>query len=157
MSFTAYPLHVLLFTMTFFKQNLANIPVNCITPNIFFVKWFCNKFVFLMQCHIFLHRAPVVPSSSYTGLILGLHPTNERRRYFVTAFLIGWVQAWNQPRLHTISTQMVLQPWIKHGCLTRKVASSRLNTLKHLPWKCFCSVLFWALDNGTLHSVRNES
>ena len=27
------------------------------------------------------------------GLILGLHPANERRRYFVTASLIGWVQA----------------------------------------------------------------
>ena len=27
-----------------------------------------------------------------TGLILGLHPTNERLRYNVTAFLIGWVQ-----------------------------------------------------------------
>ena len=27
------------------------------------------------------------------GLILGLHPANERRRYFVTPSLIGWVQA----------------------------------------------------------------
>ena len=27
------------------------------------------------------------------GLILGLHPANERRRYFVTMSLIGWVQA----------------------------------------------------------------
>ena len=26
-----------------------------------------------------------------TGLILGLCPTNERQRYFVTASLIGWV------------------------------------------------------------------
>ena len=28
-----------------------------------------------------------------TGLILGLHPANERWRYFVTTSLIGWVQA----------------------------------------------------------------
>ena len=28
----------------------------------------------------------------YRGLILGLRPTNERRRYFVTTSLIGWVQ-----------------------------------------------------------------
>ena len=28
-----------------------------------------------------------------TGLILGLHPANERRRYFVTTSLIGWAQA----------------------------------------------------------------
>ena len=28
-----------------------------------------------------------------TGLILGLRQANERRRYFVTTSLIGWVQA----------------------------------------------------------------
>ena len=28
---------------------------------------------------------------SNSGLILGLHPANERRRYFVTTSLIGWV------------------------------------------------------------------
>ena len=27
-----------------------------------------------------------------SGLILGLHPANERRRYKVTPSLIGWVQ-----------------------------------------------------------------
>ena len=31
------------------------------------------------------------------GLILGLRPVNERRRYFVTTSLIGWAHAWNQP------------------------------------------------------------
>ena len=31
-----------------------------------------------------------------TGLILGWRPANERRRYFVTMSLIGWVQAKNQ-------------------------------------------------------------
>ena len=30
---------------------------------------------------------------AWTGLILGLHPANERRRYFVTPSLICWVQA----------------------------------------------------------------
>ena len=28
-----------------------------------------------------------------SGLILDLRPANERRRYFVTPSLIGWVQA----------------------------------------------------------------
>ena len=28
----------------------------------------------------------------YSGLILGLHPANERRRYKVTPSLIGWAQ-----------------------------------------------------------------
>ena len=27
-----------------------------------------------------------------SGLILGLRPANERRRYKVTSFLIGWAQ-----------------------------------------------------------------
>ena len=31
------------------------------------------------------------------GLIPGLRPANERRRYFVMASLIGWAQAQNQP------------------------------------------------------------
>ena len=31
--------------------------------------------------------------SIFIRLILGLRPANERRRYFVTTFLIGWVQA----------------------------------------------------------------
>ena len=31
------------------------------------------------------------------GLILGLHPANERRRYKVTPSLTGWAQAKKQP------------------------------------------------------------
>ena len=29
---------------------------------------------------------------AYPGLILGLHPVNERQRYFVKTSLTGWVQ-----------------------------------------------------------------
>ena len=36
-------------------------------------------------------------STQNTGLILGLHPANERRHYFVTTSLIGWEQTYNQP------------------------------------------------------------
>ena len=32
-----------------------------------------------------------------TGLLLGLHLANERRRYKVTPSLIGWAQTYNQP------------------------------------------------------------
>ena len=32
-----------------------------------------------------------------SGLIPGLRPASERRCYFVTTSLIGWVQTWNQP------------------------------------------------------------
>ena len=41
----------------------------------------------------------VFPSAgkTYSGLILGLRPANERRRYFVTTSLIGWSQTKDQP------------------------------------------------------------
>ena len=39
---------------------------------------------------------PVQMMDWHTGLILGLRPANERRRYFVTTSLIGWAQAYNQ-------------------------------------------------------------
>ena len=32
------------------------------------------------------------PSDDTTGMIIGLHPANERRRYKVTPSLIGWAQ-----------------------------------------------------------------
>ena len=35
---------------------------------------------------------PQAQTGMVSGLILGLHPANERRRYYVTASLIGWVQ-----------------------------------------------------------------
>ena len=40
-----------------------------------------------------MHFSIMQFDSSSTGLILGLRPANERRRYFVTTSLIGWAQA----------------------------------------------------------------
>ena len=40
-----------------------------------------------------LYQMNTSMSDASTGLILGLHPVNERRRYFVTTSLIGWAQA----------------------------------------------------------------
>ena len=34
----------------------------------------------------------VCPVAIMSGLILGLRPANERRRYFVTTSFIGWEQ-----------------------------------------------------------------
>ena len=44
--------------------------------------------------YINLSLAPVYTPlyHMYTGLILGLRPANERRRYKVTPSLIGWAQ-----------------------------------------------------------------
>ena len=38
-----------------------------------------------------LHKCFECTAHDDTGLILGLHPANERRRYFVTTSLTGWV------------------------------------------------------------------
>ena len=67
----------------------------------------CNS-LFIYTYHVFLliqlyrlfrsvHKCDVITSLLISGLILVLRPANERRRYFVTTSLIGWVQAWNQP------------------------------------------------------------
>ena len=40
------------------------------------------------------------------GLIVGLRPASERRRYFVATSLIGWAQAYNQPCSHTIHSNL---------------------------------------------------
>ena len=39
----------------------------------------------------------IIWDSMIPWLILGLRPANERRRYFVTTSLTGWVQAYNEP------------------------------------------------------------
>ena len=39
----------------------------------------------------------ILVAKSFPGLLLGLHPANERRRYKVTPSLIGWARALNQP------------------------------------------------------------
>ena len=45
-------------------------------------------------CVVFMHPWPKTACCwGAPGLILGLHPANERRRYFVTTSLIGWDQA----------------------------------------------------------------
>ena len=47
------------------------------------------------------------PLLHHAGLILGLRPANEKRRYFVTTSLIGWVEAMIQP-CHVISVSILL-------------------------------------------------
>ena len=48
----------------------------------------------------------------YAGLILGLRSANERRRYFVTTSLIGWVEAYglrpaNERRRYFVTTSLI--------------------------------------------------
>ena len=46
----------------------------------------------------------------YTGLVPGLRPADERRRYFVKTFLIGWVQTYSQPSYITVDHSSLSSP-----------------------------------------------
>ena len=49
------------------------------------------------QDHLSGFRIPIIHDiCNNPGLILGLRPANERRRYKVTPSLIGWAQAYDQ-------------------------------------------------------------
>ena len=63
------------------------------------------------------------------GLILGLRPANERRRYKVTPSLTGWTQTWNQPWKLFVSIALVAIAGVMvqnmdeiHGLNSRKPA-----------------------------------
>ena len=47
---------------------------------------------YLNQCCLPFVRFRGIPLKAISGLILGLQPANERRRYFVMASPIGWAQ-----------------------------------------------------------------
>ena len=51
--------------------------------------WFTVSFLFPASCHRLLVMILV---GWHSGLILGLHPTNERCRYKITPSLVGWAQ-----------------------------------------------------------------
>ena len=56
------------------------------------------KIVFHAKTHLKMpyvtigHSVDAYPNLFHSGLILGLRPANERRRYKVTPSLIGWAQ-----------------------------------------------------------------
>ena len=54
----------------------------------------CQKII--LSGHPTIHLQRGDNPSMATGLILGLRPANERRRYKVTPSVIGWVQSQNQ-------------------------------------------------------------
>ena len=56
-----------------------------------------NAFEELETIGIALNKTMQFILKLYSGLILGLLPANERRRYFITTSPIGFMQALNQP------------------------------------------------------------
>ena len=53
----------------------------------------CKKILYVIFGNEEAQQWCAVNNNNDSELILGLRPTNERRRYFVTTSLIGWAQA----------------------------------------------------------------
>ena len=101
--------------------NVINVAMNLPTPGAFGViksilmpliknGWVCHLYSLQIVCYNSYYHTDtriILPSSHDKNwgwvmhicaeLILGLHPANERRRYFLTTSLIGWAQTLNQP------------------------------------------------------------
>ena len=83
-----------------------------------------------------------------TGLILGLLPANEIRRYKVTPSIIGWAQTWNQ--LSICVDQYKLYVWIIQ-CKKELQHTQWSNTSLELfkPVYCECLAEQWPCYNNT--------
>ena len=55
-------------------------------------KYFANMAMFFVSVYELKWWKGGIIDTADAGLILGLHPANERRRYKVMRSLIGWVQ-----------------------------------------------------------------
>ena len=72
---------------------------------------------------------PLLYNQEPWGLILGLRPANERRRYFVTTSLIGWAQARN----HNIDLLSLQQfPYIKGHYMSGNIKKSQIQSVLNL-------------------------
>ena len=65
------------------------------------------------------------------GLMLGLLPANERRRYFVTTSLIGWAKSYNQPWKGYNAVAHIQHGKYKERTLAACIVGSRNNTLQY--------------------------
>ena len=83
-----------------------------------------------------------------SGLILDLHPANERRRYKVTPSLIGWTQTQNQPcilRSELSDSTNLDQPQFV-------VTVSNWFLIKVEPW----AFAIWALEQDQFHLTQTS-
>ena len=112
--------------ITMFLSQSAYVHCNC---------WSSCWHVLLKHQHVvalFLDVQHTQELKPYTGLILGMHLANEKRRYKVTPSFIGWAQTWNQPwySLLRITAKKELElrinsPWWGKPLLTGGFPSQR--------------------------------
>ena len=76
-----------------------------------------------------------------SGLILGLRPVNERRCYFVTTSLVGWMQAKNQP-CHFI--QWIIHQFHVDATEWNKISTCTWRHMDTMCWSTNISIKFQA-------------
>ena len=103
------------------------------------IRWSFDCLIFIMEISI-----PVI------GIILYMHPANERRSYNVTSSLIGWVHTWNDPcckdNLYT-ETGPRSQQW-------DILYWDRIFTLKCLQQRSSSVADMWTMDSSTQRPPR---
>ena len=85
------PLRVLYLLLQLISMSVFTI-LRFIALLILINKW---SYDILRESMHLCHTLCITRTDTHAGLILSLHPTNERRRYTVTPYLIGWAQAYN--------------------------------------------------------------
>ena len=95
------------------------------------------------------------PHQPVIGLIVGLHPDNERRRYFVTTPLIGWAQPRISPAVMSVSrfspsmyagkcsfVLKAVEGWYLIHHLNTHQANSDIEWLRFLQWQPMVVTMF---------------
>ena len=78
----------------------------------------------------------------FAGIVLCIHPANERRRYIVTSSIIGWVHTQNSP-------------WVWHLCLLHTApGTTALAGGRAMPWYWIQARQTWH-TSSSCHSNQN--
>ena len=124
-----------------------------------------GRLLTIIQSYIVnLSHQPVI------GLIVGLHPDNERRRYFVTTPLIGWAQPIISPAVMSVSRfspsmyagkcSFVLKSvegWYLIHHLNTHQANSDIEWLRFLQWHPMVVTMFdKSIFINSIHTVGSK-
>ena len=63
----------------------------------YWFRYWLSKVITWAHADTYLHLLVQLNSLLHPGIVLWMHPANERRLYNVMSSLIGWVYLWNDP------------------------------------------------------------
>ena len=87
------------------------------------------------------------------GIILCMHPANERLRYIVASSLIGWVHTQNEPcyllSLHTLCGMHCSMPLLHHPCIINDLFIPKI-----FSQSVFCHFVFLQTILNSMHKYQ---